>query len=86
MNNIPMTFSICQSCGYAHPRIPEGEKCPMAKEKAPSGQVIEYDDFFKNLKNILTSQIQIKNIKDTKKFLGVTLVQITKLAEEYKEQ
>jgi hypothetical protein len=80
-----MSFPVCSFCGYAHPPIPGGGKCPMAKEKSPSGQIIEYDEFFTSLKNILTSQIQQKNIIDTNKFLGSILVQITKLSEEYKE-
>jgi hypothetical protein len=81
----PMSFPICSQCGYAHPVVKTGEKCPLAKEVAPSGHVIEYADFFKSLKDILTSQIQMKNIKDTKKFLGNILVNITKISEGYKE-
>lgn len=80
-----MTYPICQYCGYSHPPLRTGEKCPMAKEKTPSGEVIDYENFFSSLKNILTSQIQQKNIKDTKKFLGNILMKITKLSEEYAE-
>jgi len=80
-----MTYPICQYCGYSHPPLTSGEKCPMAKEKSPSGEVIDYENFFSSLKNILTSQIQQKNIKDTKKFLGNILMKITKLSEEYTE-
>ena len=79
------SFPICQQCGLSHPQIPNGQKCPMAKETSPTGQVIPYEEFFISLKNILTSMIQNKNIKDTKKFLGNILVNITKSAEEYKE-
>ena len=80
-----MSFGICPQCNMMHPPLPPGAKCPMSKEKAPSGEVIDYESFFTPLKNILTSQIQSKNIKDTKKFLGNILVDITKLSEEYKE-
>jgi len=80
-----MSFGICPQCNMMHPPLPPGAKCPMSKEKAPSGEVIDYESFFTSLKNILTSQIQSKNIKDTKKFLGNILVDITKLSEAYKE-
>ena len=80
-----MTFPVCSQCGLAHPPIPQGSKCPMAKEKSPSGDIIEYENFFISLKNILTSQIQNKNIKDTKKFLGNIIVNIVKIADDYKE-
>jgi hypothetical protein len=80
-----MSFGVCSQCGYSHPPIPEGSKCPMAKEKSPSGKVIEYEQFFSSLKNILTSQIQKKNIKDTNKFLGNIIIEIVKIAGEYKE-
>lgn len=79
-----MSFGLCPGCGYSHPPIPAGTICPASKEKTKDGNVIEYDDFFKSLKNILSSQIQTKNIKDTKKFLGNILVMITKLCEDYK--
>jgi hypothetical protein len=80
-----MSFPVCQQCGFSHPTISDGSKCPMAKEKSPSGQVIEYEKFFSSLKNILTSQIQKKNIKDTNKFLGNIIIEIVKIAGEYKE-
>jgi len=81
-----MSFPVCQQCGFSHPVIPEGGKCPMAKEKSPSGQVIEYEKFFSSLKNILTSQIQKKDIKDINKFLGNIIIEIVKISEVYKEQ
>lgn len=80
-----MSFGICPQCSMMHPPLPPGAKCPMAKEKSATGEIIEYDNFFVSLKNILTSQIQIKKIKDTKKFLGNILIDITKLSEAYKE-
>ena len=73
-----MSYGICQQCGYSHPPVKEGEKCPMAKEKTQTGEFIDYESFFSSLKNILTSQIQQKNIKDSKKFLGNILMKITK--------
>jgi len=79
-----MSHSICSQCGFSHPPLKVGEKCPMAKEKAPSGQLINFDNFFASLKNILTSQIQQKKINPDK-FLANVLVHMTKYTEEYKE-
>jgi len=79
------TFPVCIECGYAHPPLKPGEKCPMAKEKSPSGNVIDFEEIFMTLKNIMTSQIQQKDIKDIKKFFGNIIIKITKISEEYKE-
>lgn len=81
-----MTFQLCNECGFSHPPLRSGEKCPMAKDKTPTGDVIDYNSFFASLKNILTSQIQQRNIKDSKKFLGHILLQITKFSEEFSEE
>lgn len=81
-----MSNPICPQCGYGHPAIPAGSKCPMAKEKTKDGKVIEFDAFVSSVKNILVSQIQKKEIKDTKKFFGNIIMEITKIAEAYKEQ
>ena len=60
-------------------------ECANVQMVAFTCWVIEYEQFFASLKNILTSQIQKKNIKDTKKFLGNIIIEIVKIAEEYKE-
>lgn len=80
-----MSNQICSQCGFMHPPIPVGEKCPMAKVKDSSGNVVNFDRFFTSLKNILTSQIEKKNLKDTDKFLGKVILEITKYTEGYKE-
>lgn len=80
-----MSFPVCQQCFLAHPPVPEGQKCPMAKEKTGSGKEIKFDDFFVNLKNILSTNIQKNKIEDTKKFFGYILVNIIRIAEEYKQ-
>ena len=82
---IAPTFSMCSQCSTSHPPIPVGQKCPMAKEKSPSGVVYDFEEFMKALKAIMISQIQTKDIKDIKKFQGNILVEITKFAEKYEE-
>ena len=74
----------CPECGFLHPIIP-GKKCPMSKEKTPSGQEIDFESFFSSLKTIVISQVKTKDVKDPKKFLGHVLVKITKLLEDYSE-
>lgn len=83
---IPLSNDMCPQCGLSHPPIPQGSRCPMAKEKTNDGNEIKLDDFFTSLKNILVSQIKKKNIKDPKRILAFTLVMITKLLEKYEEK
>jgi len=82
--DIPTVGQVCPECGFLHPIIP-GKKCPMAKEKTSSGISIDFNPFFGDLKTILVSQFEKKEIKDPKKFFGYALVKITKLLEEYRE-
>ena len=82
---VPLAAIQCKECGFIHPIILDGKPCPMAKEKTKSGEEIDLSDFFKNLKFIVSSQIQQKQIKDIKKFLGLVIVEITKFFEKYKE-
>jgi len=82
--DIPTFGSACPDCGLLHPITP-GKKCLMAKEKTPSGTEIDFDSFFGALKSIVISQINTKDIKDSKKFLGHVIVNVTKLLEDYSE-
>lgn len=84
--DLTTTFSICPQCGFSHPPIALGEKCPMAKDKTNDGTEINFDDFFKDLRNILISQIKTKNIKNPQRILAFTTVMITKLLEKYEEK
>jgi hypothetical protein len=75
----------CSQCGFHHPPLKEGTKCPAAKEKTESGEEIDLTNFHKNLTNVLHSQIKSKKIKNVKRILAFTLINITKLLERYKE-
>lgn len=79
------SFSVCTQCGFSHPPLNPGAKCPMAKEKTETGKEINFDQFFISLKNILTNQIQQKKIEDVSKFFGNILVKINSFTEDYKE-
>lgn len=81
-------FPVCEQCGFSHPPLQTGQKCPATKEleKMPEGGEIDITDFIVNMKNILTSQIQTKRIKDVKKLTSFALVELMKLLEGYKEE
>jgi hypothetical protein len=75
----------CSQCGLFHPPLKPGEKCPMVKDKDSEGNVINYDPFLRPLKDIISSQIHSKQIKNHKKLFGVVIVEITKFLENYEE-
>lgn len=79
-----MTRGGCE-CGYMHPPLAPGQKCPMIKEKDNEGKEINTGTFVTQMSNILTATIQRKGIKDQKKFFGQMIVGFTKMADTYEE-
>jgi len=77
--------SKCQQCGMIHPPLPQGERCPNATTKDEKGTVIDFTPLLSPLKNIVTSQIQLKKITNIKKFFGFVIVEMTKIIENYKD-
>lgn len=75
----------CPQCGLTHPPLQPGERCPMAKEKANDGSVIDTANFINQLKIICTNQIRKKDIKNHKKLFGQIIISVTKQLEEYQE-
>ena len=73
------SFPICPQCGFAHPPLMPGEVCPMSKDK--SG--IDFTKFFSDLKNICTTHISQKEIKDHKKFFGLLTIEIQKVLDHF---
>jgi len=83
-NVISATQQQCPQCGLLHPPLPHGERCP----NAPLTKKLEKDpttEFIIALKNILLSQIEKKKIQNVNKVLQLTLVELTKFLESYKE-
>ena len=81
------SFPTCPQCGFAHPEI-QGQKCPMAKTvMSPEEKNIEADigTFVVQLKNIMMSQIGLKGIKDVKRLTSFSIVEFTKMLENYRE-
>jgi len=79
--------SECPECGMIHPPIPQGQSCPNAqlKTEGTSSTTIDFTPLFGPLKNIIISQIQQKDIKNTQKMFGHIIVEMTKLIENYSE-
>jgi hypothetical protein len=75
----------CPECGLIHPPIASGLKCPMAKDKTSSGELIDASDFLVQMKNIVISKIQSKGIKDYKKVFTSLLIESIKFLDQYKE-
>lgn len=79
----------CPQCGIIHPPLPPGARCPMAsiKVKTQDGNEKEVDinKFLVDLKNIIISQTDSKNIKDLEKLFKNIIIETTKYLESYKE-
>ena len=79
------TFSLCRQCNTSHPPIAPGEKCPLAKDTASDGTVIDTANFLNQLKIITVNQIKKNDIKDTNKLFGQVILNVAKFLENYKE-
>jgi len=83
-NNVSSSFGICSECGLIHPPLKPGEKCPNAPIKIDGGE-INLSNFFRDLKNICSSQIEIKKIKNPDILFKKITIEIAKFLENYKE-
>ena len=79
-----ITEPVCPQCGLLHPPVRPDEKCPNAPIQIGEKKV-DTTKFLIDLKNICTSQIEKKNIKDIEKMFKSLIVEITKFLENYKE-
>lgn len=80
-NHLTTMNPLCNQCNTFHPPLPPGEKCPMAKEGTE-----DYSQFLLNLRNIISSQIKLKNIKDVSKLFAFMQIECMKIIESYKEE
>jgi len=86
MNRPVIPSNKCHECGIFHPPILEGQKCPMAKQTTKDGsEEIEYNDILSNIRNILASHIDSKNITKVKKMFSKLIIEFMKIVENYKE-
>jgi hypothetical protein len=87
-SNAGVSGNICSQCGTIHPPLPPGTKCPMAKVKVKDGKEekeIDVNKFLVDLRNIILSQAEKKNIKDIEKLFKNIIVEVTKYLEGYSE-
>lgn len=80
---------VCPQCKLMHPPLRPGEKCPNAGVD-DSVKSTGIDDAIINkhlvdLRNIIMSQLTAKGIKDGKKFLQYSVIELTKALEQYNE-
>lgn len=86
INTIPTSFGACPQCGLIHPPVNPGERCPNAPIKASGISDSEATQFLINLKNIIISNIEKKNIKDNKKLFQKLILNVADFLEKYKEE
>lgn len=84
-SEIGTSFGRCPQCNTFHPPMNPGEKCPVAPIKTEKGDVVDLNPFFAQLKNIVTSQIDSKGIKDVDKMMKHVVVNLTQFLEGYNE-
>lgn len=78
----------CPQCGLMHPPVAGGGKCPLAPVKVKDGdkeRIIDVNKFLGEMKNIILSQAEKREIKDIEKLFKNIIVEITKYIEGYNE-
>jgi len=78
------TEPVCPQCGLLHPPIRSGTECPNAPIQIGEKRV-DTAKFLVDLKNICSSQIEKKNIKDVEKMFKKLTMEVTKFLESYEE-
>ena len=76
--------SQCPQCGHFHPPVTDGV-CPLKQQKTESGKVIDPNPFLAKMRDIIISQMQMRNVKNPEKFFAYVTVELTKAMEKYSE-
>ena len=84
-NDMNPSFGVCSQCGLIHPPMLDGSPCPNGPLKVDGDKTIDLSKMLINLKNIFSSQIQSKKIKDPEKLFKLLTIEITTFLENYKE-
>lgn len=83
------TGNECPQCGMIHPPLQPGEKCPnvaLAGQESLGGLKEEdINKFLVDLRNIVISTMQKKNIQNGRKFFQTAIIKLTKELENYSE-
>jgi hypothetical protein len=81
---VQTTFSACPQCGIIHPPLRSGEKCPLAKVKNKDGKVIDFEKFLADLKIMLISQFETRQIVNHEDVFKKIKMEVMKILEGYK--
>lgn len=80
---------VCPQCGLLHPPLQPGEKCPNValdgKDNLSGLSEADINRHLVDMRNIIISMLQQKDIKDGKKFFQHAVVELTKILESYNE-
>jgi len=71
----------CDQCGYIHPALPVGVKCPMAKNQTEKD--LKIFEILQNFSNLV--QEKAVNIKDMNKFTTFVQEKTVQLINSYSE-
>lgn len=85
-NEIPTGLAICPQCGYLHPPIKPGERCPSAPVKVEGISNDEVTQFLGNLKNILINNIEKNKLKNPKKLFQTIILKVNEIVSTFKDE
>jgi hypothetical protein len=83
--SVAPTQGQCPQCNLFHPPLPPGQKCPNAQLKIEGIDTSKISDFLIKIKDILSSQLEQKHIKNFDKFGSGMIMTLMKYFEEYKD-
>lgn len=87
-STVPSTQqNVCPQCKTIHPPLRPGESCPNASQDISEYGLIDGDinKHLIELRNIVMSQMNKKQIKDGKKFFQFAIIELMKALEGYNE-
>lgn len=83
----PVNGNVCSQCNTLHPPLRPGEPCPNKTSDVSAYGLDEttVNKFIVDIRNMIISQMDLKKIKDGKKFFQFTIIELMKILEEYNE-
>lgn len=79
---IPLSGNKCSECGFIHPPIPQGQRCPNAKVEVKGVDPADVRKFIVDLGNVILFHIETKKITDSKKIFGDITLMVAKYMED----
>ena len=76
MANMGIISALCPQCNTYHPKLEEGQKCPIAKVVTNEGKSYDFNNFLSSIKNILHSKIEQKKINNVDKLFSNIILEI----------